>query len=83
MDTKERARIESAGGFVEFNRSLVSSDKIPNYENRVNGNLALSRAMGDFVFKMNDKLGQVFCCNYPISHSIDFFAGRSNCDLQP
>ena len=26
---------------------------------RVNGNLALSRAMGDFVFKMNDKLSQV------------------------
>merc|ERR1712126_21617 len=26
--------------------------------NRVNGNLALSRAMGDFVFKMNEKLSQ-------------------------
>ena len=27
MDTKERARIESAGGFVEFNRFSVASDK--------------------------------------------------------
>jgi len=41
-DEAERARIESAGGFVDFNR--------------VNGNLALSRALGDFVFKNNDGL---------------------------
>jgi protein phosphatase 2C family protein 2/3 len=41
-DEKERERIEKAGGFVEFNR--------------VNGNLALSRALGDFAFKGNDKL---------------------------
>ena len=41
-DQLERARIENAGGFVEFNR--------------VNGNLALSRAVGDFAFKSNQTL---------------------------
>ena len=41
-DMLERARIENAGGFVEFNR--------------VNGNLALSRAVGDFAFKNNTTL---------------------------
>lgn len=35
----ETARITAAGGYVEFNR--------------VNGNLALSRAIGDFEFKQN------------------------------
>ena len=59
MDTKEKARIEAAGGFVEFNR--------------VNGNLALSRAMGDFVFKMNDKLPQneqIVTCYPDIVHEV-------------
>lgn len=39
----ERARISSAGGFVE--------------SGRVNGDLALSRALGDFQFKKNGSLG--------------------------
>lgn len=62
MDTKERARIESAGGFVEFNRFAAPAlfSPLAFFSTRVNGNLALSRAMGDFVFKMNDKLSQVF-----------------------
>lgn len=42
LDT-ERARIEAAGGFVMLGR--------------VNGNLALSRAIGDFEFKGNQELG--------------------------
>ncbi len=48
----ETARIISAGGFVEFGR--------------VNGNLALSRAIGDFEFKQSADLPaeeQVVTCN--------------------
>ena len=36
----EKRRIEAVGGFVE--------------ENRVNGSLALSRALGDFEYKSSD-----------------------------
>ncbi|KAI6647318.1 protein phosphatase 2C T23F11.1-like [Oopsacas minuta] len=41
-NTTEHQRINKAGGYVEFNR--------------VNGNLALSRALGDFTYKHNDAL---------------------------
>lgn len=37
---EEMERIYNAGGWVEFNR--------------VNGNLALSRALGDYLFKRNE-----------------------------
>jgi len=39
----EKARISGAGGYIEYGR--------------VNGNLALSRALGDFEFKKNTALG--------------------------
>lgn len=52
----EYARINNAGGFVEFGR--------------VNGNLALSRAIGDFEFKQSAHLSpedQVVTCNPDIT----------------
>ncbi|KAJ3055425.1 Protein phosphatase 2C 2 [Rhizophlyctis rosea] len=42
VNPEEHSRITTAGGFVEFGR--------------VNGNLALSRAIGDFEFKNNSNL---------------------------
>lgn len=42
VNKEESARITAAGGFVEYGR--------------VNGNLALSRAVGDFEFKQNFSL---------------------------
>jgi len=42
VNKEESSRITNAGGFVEFGR--------------VNGNLALSRAIGDFEFKQNPNL---------------------------
>lgn len=41
VNAEESRRINAAGGWVEFNR--------------VNGNLALSRALGDFSFKCNSE----------------------------
>jgi serine/threonine protein phosphatase PrpC len=42
LSEAEKARIQAAGGFVDFGR--------------VNGNLALSRAIGDFEFKKSAEL---------------------------
>ncbi|VDO94092.1 unnamed protein product [Soboliphyme baturini] len=41
LNEPESERIYAAGGFVEFNR--------------VNGNLAMSRALGDFIYKQNEQ----------------------------
>ena len=53
-DEGERARITAARGFVDANR--------------VNGNLALSRALGDFAFKTNPDLRPedqiISCCDH-------------------
>ncbi|CCK69470.1 type 2C protein phosphatase PTC2 KNAG_0C03660 [Huiozyma naganishii CBS 8797] len=60
----EKSRIIAADGFVEMDR--------------VNGNLALSRAIGDFEFKSNEALGpheQVVTCVPDIMrHTLDFDA---------
>lgn len=60
INTGEKARICAAGGFVDFGR--------------VNGNLALSRAIGDFEFKKSAELSpeQQIVTAYPdvISHPI-------------
>lgn len=57
----ESQRIRDAGGWVEFNRSVFlawlersSPFLIRLCVFRVNGNLALSRALGDFSFKKNE-----------------------------
>ncbi|EDO15532.1 hypothetical protein Kpol_479p20 [Vanderwaltozyma polyspora DSM 70294] len=58
----EKSRIVAAGGFVEMDR--------------VNGNLALSRAIGDFEFKSNDELSPeeqiVTCVPDVMEHSLDY-----------
>lgn len=73
----EKARICAAGGFVDFGR--------------VNGNLALSRAIGDFEFKKSAELSpeQQIVTAYPdvITHNIseddEFLViacdGKQNC----
>ena len=48
---KEQKRIETAGGYITF-------------EHRVNGNLNVSRSMGDFLFKQDKDLNaedQYYC----------------------
>jgi protein phosphatase PTC2/3 len=56
----EKARITAAGGFVDFGR--------------VNGNLALSRAIGDFEFKKSAELApeQQIVTAYPdvVTHEL-------------
>lgn len=58
----ERSRIYAADGFVEMDR--------------VNGNLALSRALGDFEFKSNTTLGPheqvVTCVPDLVEHALDY-----------
>ncbi|CAI4926827.1 AVN_HP_G0054980.mRNA.1.CDS.1 [Saccharomyces cerevisiae] len=58
----EKSRIVAADGFVEMDR--------------VNGNLALSRAIGDFEFKSNTKLGPheqvVTCVPDIICHNLNY-----------
>ncbi|CAL9735724.1 protein phosphatase 2C homolog 3 [Monosporozyma servazzii] len=58
----EKSRIMAAGGFVEMDR--------------VNGNLALSRAIGDFEFKSNETLGPyeqiVTCVPDVIQHRLNY-----------
>ena len=60
VESGEKARICAAGGFVDFGR--------------VNGNLALSRAIGDFEFKKSAELSpeQQIVTAFPdvISHTI-------------
>lgn len=58
--TAERARISGAGGYIEYGRvNGVSSPLSPLtlVSSCIPGNLALSRALGDFEFKKNYSLG--------------------------
>lgn len=54
----EKLRICAAGGYVDYGR--VNGNSHPLYAKCTNfsqGNLALSRALGDFEFKQNASLG--------------------------
>ena len=55
---EETARITAAGGFVEFGRvnGRFSACRVTVSAHTSIGNLALSRAMGDFEFKQNFSL---------------------------
>jgi protein phosphatase 2C family protein 2/3 len=52
---EERKRITAAGGWVEFNRVNGKKFSFEFFFNKIfnKGNLALSRALGDFIFKRN------------------------------
>jgi serine/threonine protein phosphatase PrpC len=51
--SSERARIRNAGGFVKTKLTSCGTQKI----SRVNGKLAVSRAIGDLAYKNNLQLG--------------------------
>eukprot|EP00929_Paragymnodinium_shiwhaense_P039266 TRINITY_DN20649_c0_g1_i1.p1 TRINITY_DN20649_c0_g1~~TRINITY_DN20649_c0_g1_i1.p1 ORF type:complete len:459 (+),score=85.82 TRINITY_DN20649_c0_g1_i1:207-1379(+) len=69
----EKARIEAGGGFVSM------MDQVP----RINGNLAVSRGLGDFEYKGDPKLApkdQVVSC-HPDIYEIDGVPPGSICVL--
>lgn len=63
VDRAESQRIIAAGGFVEFGRvngnvPMKQSSSYSSTSSTISGNLALSRAIGDFEFKQNESLPQ-------------------------
>ena len=73
MLTAERKRIVSAGGYVEYGRVNGNRQSLPPIERALmecTGNLALSRAFGDFQYKKNKSLApedQIITCDPEIT----------------